>query len=116
VVTVEATDPVATRPVTRAPALDTGTFTIRRSTNLLVPLTVSFTRSTGSGLVNGVDYDAFGTSVTIPAGQAAATVTVVPHASAQAPAEAALMLTLSPSTAYVVGTAADATVLIRSGP
>ena len=54
---------------------DPGTFTISRTGDTTGPLTVGFV---ASGATRGVDYVDFGTSITIPAGQASADLTVTP--------------------------------------
>lgn len=70
-VTLQDTDATAAE----VPA-ETGTITVSRGGIYGAPLTVYYTLS-GTG-VNGVDYSSLGGSVTIPAGAASATVTVMP--------------------------------------
>src|SRR5262249_15246129 len=73
-VTIVATDASAAEVETGA---DTGTFTVTRTGGTTTAdLTVNFT-ITGTA-TNGVDYTTIPASVTIPAGQASATVTVNP--------------------------------------
>jgi len=77
IVTVVATDPVATEPNPLLPVLpNTATFTVVRTGGSTGPLTV-FYRVTGSAS-NGVDYATLPGWVTIPAGAASAPVVVSP--------------------------------------
>lgn len=71
VVTVTATDAIASEP-----GSNTGTFTITRTGGTTAALTVNY-RAAGTA-TSGLDYTALPGSVTIPAGQPSATVTVTP--------------------------------------
>ncbi len=105
VVTVVATNSAAneTGPIP-------GAFTISRTGDTTVPLTVSFTL--GGTAVNGTDYVALGTMLTIPAGQTGATVTVTPISDGIAEGDESAILTLSPNPAYVIGAPGSAVVFI----
>ncbi|MCI0635539.1 MAG: hypothetical protein L0206_16740, partial [Actinobacteria bacterium] len=106
VVTVSATDPDASEA-----GPDSGTFTFTRSGgNLAASLTVSFTR--GGTATNTSDYANIGFSVTIPAGQAAATVTIAPVDDPTVEGAETVILTINASSSYVIGVPAAATVTI----
>jgi hypothetical protein len=103
-VTVSATDADAAEAGT-----DPGTFTITRSNtngNLVVNYTVGGTATSAS------DYSALSGSVTIASGQTSATVTVTPINDAAVDPSETVILSLSSSTSYVVGTPSTATVTI----
>jgi hypothetical protein len=106
-VTVAATDNVAGED-----GPDTGTFTFTRSLGtgiLTAPLTVNFT--VNGTATSGVDYTAIGTSVTIPGGQASATVTVTPLADPLDENLETVTVNLAAG-AYVIGSPSSATVSI----
>jgi hypothetical protein len=105
VVTVTATDPNASRV-----GLDPGTFTFTRTGSTTAALTVNFTL--GGAAANGVDYNALGTSVTIPAGAASATLIVTPKASTSLVGSETVMLALTANAAYTIGSPASATVTV----
>jgi hypothetical protein len=112
VVTVEATDPDATEA-----GLTAGTFTIRRTGDTASALIVFLSR--GGSASNGSDYASLGGSnfvVTIPAGEASASVTVSPFADNLVEGDETVVLTISASLAYVVGTPSSATVVIGDDP
>lgn len=69
-VTVAATDAQAGEPD------DTGTFTLTRDGDTTEPLIVYFT--VGGTAVSGKDYVSLGSTITIPAGESSATLTVTP--------------------------------------
>jgi len=89
---------------------DNGSFTITRTGGTTTSLAVNC--SLGGTAVNGTDYDTLSTSVTIPAGAASATITVIPKLAASyvGPVAATLLLTANP--AYTVGPSGNATVTI----
>jgi hypothetical protein len=93
-------------------ALDPGTFTVSRSGPTTAPLTVSYT--VGGTASNGSDFAAMGTSVVIPAGSASATITVTPVDDAFAEGNETVVVTISPSANYIVGTPPNnsATIII----
>ncbi len=111
-VSVTASDATAAEPGT-----DTGTFTFTRTGSTALPMTVFFT--IGGTAHAGMDYVAFqkGNSVTIPAGQASATVTVQPLSDVKAEVPETVILAVTPKTAYSADPATPhATVTITSGP
>ncbi|MGH7993532.1 MAG: right-handed parallel beta-helix repeat-containing protein, partial [Limisphaerales bacterium] len=87
-----------------------GRFTITRSGDTTVPLIVYC--SLGGTAVNGADYAALGTSLTIPAGAASAAITVAPLPSTSYVGTETAVLTLSANSTYAVGPAGSATVTI----
>jgi hypothetical protein len=105
VVTVTATDSSASEPGT-----DKGTFTVTRTGSTAAALAVSFT--VGGTATSGTDYSALGSSVTIPAGATSAAVTVSPLDDALPEGNETVILTLSTSAAYTIGTPSSATVTI----
>ncbi|MBI4664031.1 MAG: hypothetical protein HY735_34980 [Verrucomicrobia bacterium] len=106
-VTVEATDPSAAEA-----GPDTGTFTIRLSSPSASPITVRYTM--GEEAKNGVDYQTLSGSVTVPAGAASATVTVIPIDDTAMESNEPLMLMLYGYTGapYLVGRPDGATAKI----
>jgi hypothetical protein len=104
VVTVTASDPDAGEPS------DSGTFTFTRTGSTTGPLSVDYTvAGTATG---GSDYQALSGSVTIPNGQASATVPVtVIDDSDPEPAET-VVVTLSASASYTIGAPSSGTVTI----
>ena len=70
-VTVLASDPYAAEA-----NLDPGAFTVTRTGSTATALTVSYT--VGGSATNGVDYQTLSGTVLIPAGEASATITVLP--------------------------------------
>ena len=104
VVTVQATDAQAAED-----GPDTGTFTFSRTGSTTAALTVNFTRNGTATAVD--DYVDFALSVTIPIGQATATVTVTPVLDPQAETTETVQLTLA-SGAYLVGTPNIASIQI----
>ena len=87
-----------------------GSFTVTRSGPTDDALVVNL--SLGGSAVNGTDYGILGTSVTIPAGAASATVPVQPvDDSATEPTET-VTLGVAPGTGYTVGSPATANVSI----
>ena len=86
-----------------------GAFTISRSdTNSA--LTVNYTL-TGTA-TNGVDYNSLSSSVTIPAGSASSTVTIVPKTATNLVGTKSVLLTLSTNSSYGVTSASSALVSI----
>jgi PKD repeat protein len=100
-VTVVASESLAT-------TLLPGEFTITRAGRTSSPLTVNF--SLGGTAVNGSDYQTLGTSAVIPAGSSTITVDVVPIGLLTV--LKTVVLTVSPSSAYTVGSPDSATVTI----
>lgn len=103
-VTIAATDAEA-KERGREPAV----FTVMRTGSTVAALVVTF--AVAGDASNGVDYEKIGTSVTIPAGSATATITIIPIDDAL-PEEEEVDLTLVPSPAYTVGTPGGASITI----
>jgi subtilisin-like proprotein convertase family protein len=99
---------VATAPSAFFPSLN-GQFTVTRTGDLTNPLTVNYT--VGGTATAGVDYTALSGSVTIPGGQASATISVPPLL--VPPTARTVIATLSASANYTIGTS-PATVTITS--
>ncbi|MDW8372682.1 MAG: Calx-beta domain-containing protein [Planctomycetota bacterium] len=92
------------------PTPDTGMITIYREGVLSEELTVVLAISgTATG---GTDYEALGTSVTIPEGEAQVTLTVTPLEDTEFEGAETVVVTLQSGAAYVVGSPASATVTI----
>lgn len=107
VVTIAATGPTAAE----SPPGE-GTFRVSRTGSTAAPLTVFFT--VGGTATSGTDYTAIGTSVTIPAGAASATITVTPKNDDVVELPETVVVALSASAAYTVGGGSSATVTINS--
>jgi hypothetical protein len=103
-VTVSATDASAAEPS------NTGTFTVSRTGATTASLTVAF--AVGGTATAGSDYAALPGSVTIPAGADSAAITVTPRDDTAAEGSETVILTVSSSSSYTVGTPSGATVTI----
>ncbi|MGE0460393.1 MAG: Calx-beta domain-containing protein [Vicinamibacterales bacterium] len=104
-VTIDASDDTATE------AGDVGTFTVARTGDVSSPLEVNVTAlGTAS---NGVDYETLPSTVTIPAGSSALTLTVVPIDDADLEGREGVVLQLGPGAGYVVGAPDRAVVIIE---
>jgi hypothetical protein len=95
VVTVKATDPEAAEPDALASRINTATFTIHRSGGTDFPLTVYY-RLSGSAS-NGVDYRELPGTATIPRGERAVDVHVVPLDDNLVEGDEKVVLTLLPA-------------------
>lgn len=104
-VTVTASDATASRV-----GPNNGAFTITRTGSTTSSLTLNC--ALGGTAVNGTDYNTLSTSVTIPAGAASATVTVVPKPAASYVGSVAATLTLNANAAYTVGSSGSASITI----
>ncbi len=104
-ITIAATDPNAAEA-----GPDPGVFTFTRTGDTTNALAVNFT--IGGTAMPGLDYSSIGSSVTIPAGQATATVTVTPIFDALFEGSEIVILTLAPGDGYTVGSPDTATVTI----
>jgi len=104
-VTVAATDASASET-----GPDAGTFTFTRTGSTAAALVVQY--RLGGSATNGSDYASLAGLVTIPAGQASATVTVRPVDDPDAEAAEAVDVTVQPDGAYTVGSPSAATVTI----
>ena len=105
-VTVVATDANAAEAATP----NTGTFTVSRTGSTAAALTVNYT--VGGTASNGTDYTTIPTSVVIPAGSASATITVTPIDDTVSESNETVVVTLSSSASYNVGSPSAATVTI----
>jgi hypothetical protein len=103
--TISATDPTATET-----GGDTGTITVSLSGAAEADTVVNFT--VGGSATNGTDYVAFGTSVTITAGNTSATITVTPNDDSVYEGSETVIVTLTNGSGYTVGGASSATVTI----
>lgn len=104
-VTIAATDATASES-----AGDAAVFTVSRTGPTASPLTVIYTVS-GSA-TNGADFAALTGTVVIPAGAAAATVSVVPVDDVTFEGSESVTLTLLAGATYTLGTATTASVTI----
>jgi hypothetical protein len=104
VLTLVATDPNASEV-----GPDTGTFTITRTGSLAEAVFVGYSVS---GSANAADYGNLTNSVTIPAGQATATVVVTPINDGSAEGPETVVLTLLDRVSYLLGAPVSATVTI----
>ncbi|HWW03073.1 MAG TPA: PKD domain-containing protein, partial [Candidatus Acidoferrum sp.] len=111
-ISVSAPPPSATVTVvasqTLATSLTPGIFSITRSGDTGLSLTLNY--SLGGTAVNGVDYQTLSGSVVIPAGSTTATVAVQPLGLLNL--LQTVVLTISPTSSYVVGSPNSATVTI----
>ena len=89
----------------------TGQYTVTRTGETTAALTVTF--SVSGTATSPSDYASIGTSVTIPAGAASATVTVTPVDDAVIEKDETVVLTLAAIGSYLVGSPASATVTIQ---
>jgi hypothetical protein len=109
VVTVLATDPVATEGAT-----DSGVFTFTRTGDLSAPLTVQYDLAGSATKWN--DYRRYEgdmpVSIVIPAGAASATLTIYAWPDSFVEGTETCVLTLASNAAYTIGTARSATVSI----
>src|SRR5262249_24918078 len=102
-VTVTAQDDQASE----YPDTDTGTFRVLRTGTTANALTVFFTLS--GTATQGTDYQPIGTSVTIPAGQSSADITLTAIDDSLVEGNETAILTLSSSADYTVGSPAPPT-------
>ena len=105
VVSLVATDATASET-----GPDTGTLTLTRTGETTAALTVSFT-VTGTA-TSGSDYTALGTSLTLPAGAAVATLVVNPVNDALTEGTEYVVVSLATSANYALGAASFASVAI----
>jgi len=104
-VTLSATDASASET-----GPNTGTVTVSRSGSTASALTVYYTIAGTAS--NGSDYNAIGTSVTIPAGSTSAPVTITPIDDTEPEASETVVLTLSANAAYAIGSPNSGAVTI----
>ncbi len=92
-----------------------GAFAVTRTWETTSPLAVSYT--IGGTAMNGTDYQSLSGTVTIPAGQSSATISVVPIDDALTENPETVALTLIDAAGYVLGAqASDTLVLSDSEP
>ena len=108
VVTVTATDNTASEV-----GLTTGTFKFARTGNKTTALTISYT-VTGTA-TSGSDYLGLESSVTIPVGSSTVTKTVTPLQDTLLEQDETILLTLTQSPDYALGTAGSAKVTLTNG-
>jgi hypothetical protein len=107
-VTIEATDASASEA-----GGDTGTFTVTRTGSTAAALTVSYTVDTAtSTATSGSDFTALTGSVTIDAGSTTATITVTPIDDPDSEGTETVVVALTATSAYWVGSPDEATVTI----
>ena len=104
-VTVAASDAAAAEA-----GPDSGTFTFTRSGSTDSALTVNY--AADGTAQNGTDYQQLQTSVTIPAGASSAVVTVTPIDDSTIESNETVIVTISTTAAYIVGSPNTATVII----
>jgi hypothetical protein len=104
VVTIQASDAAASE------AGDAGQFTVTRSGGTTAALTVNLTAS-GSATA-GADFTTLPASLSIPAGAATATVSVIPLDDVLVEGGETIILSVSAGSGYVVGSPASATVTL----
>lgn len=110
---VESVDRVVSVSAPNAEASETGSageFSISRSGDTSNPLTVDFT-VTGTA-VGGEDYTNITTSVTLAAGEASTNFTINPIDDSVAEFTENVLVTITPSTNYLVGTASASVLII----
>jgi hypothetical protein len=109
-----ANPPVVTVTASDASAFEgggnPGQFTFSRIGAVTNPLTVNYTIS--GTATNGTDYSALSGSVTIPAGKSSAPVMVLPEDDATVESDETVVLTISGSSEYSIGSPSEATVTI----
>jgi subtilisin-like proprotein convertase family protein len=108
-VTIVATDPNASET-----PLDTGTFTVTRSVVTDQALVVNIT--IGGTAASGTDFVPIAATVTIPANQASATITVTPVADGMAEPPETVIASIAAGTFYTIGSPSSATVTITDVP
>lgn len=89
---------------------DLGSFKIFRTGSLAAALTAVYTLS--GVATNGQDYNPLSGSVIIPAGQPSVVIDVIPIKDQQIEDAESVILTLNPSSVYVLGSQQSATVII----
>jgi Calx-beta domain/RTX calcium-binding nonapeptide repeat (4 copies) len=104
-VRVTATDSNAGEGTT----LNPGVFTITRTGSTANALTVNYTIS---GTASSTDYNSIPSTIVIPAGQASTTVTVTPTDDALTEGNETVILSLTDTTNYDLGTPNSATVIV----
>ncbi len=104
----------ATKPAADESGANSGEFTLTRSGNTLLPLTVAY--SVGGTATNGADYDFLSGTAVIPAGAASVTIPVTPVSDFVIEPTSTVVVTLQPGPDYTVSSASSATVTITDIP
>ncbi|MCW1922133.1 type I secretion C-terminal target domain-containing protein [Luteolibacter arcticus] len=105
-VTLTATTPQASEngPVA-------GQFTITREGDFDLPLTVNL--SISGNATNGMDYQSVASSITIPAGQAGAVISILPYADSTPEFNETVYFEIAGSSGYLLGSAMSAQIVIE---
>jgi hypothetical protein len=106
VISIKATDAIASEPGT-----DTGRFTLTRAGDKKLALTINLV-ITGTAQ-NGIDYEAIGSSVIIPANATSVTVNVKPIDDGAIEGNETVVLSLAEGGGYVVDGVSSGTVTIK---
>jgi hypothetical protein len=105
-ISIVATDPKSSESGPKA-----GILTVNRTGNTSAPLIVLY--SIGGTAVNGTDYQTLPGTITIPAGAASGTITLMPIDDNLPEGDETVLLTLKPDPAYTVGSPNNAGVTIE---
>ncbi len=118
VITIAATDPVATEPDLGQTASAMGQFTVTRGGFPLDAVTVNLALGgPGTGFAtSGVDFLPLPATVTLGAGVSSQVITLTPLVNANLPAPALAQLVLLPGANYFVGAESNASVVIYPSP
>ena len=101
---------VATTVPTALEGGGAGQWTVARTGSTAAPLVVNFT--VAGTAVSGTDFTALGTSLTIPAGSATATLALTPVVDTAIEGDETVVLTLAAGSGYLLGTSTAAVVTI----
>src|SRR5205823_760714 len=104
-VSISASDPIAAEA-----GPDSGALTITRAGGAATPLTVHYT--VGGTAAAGSDYAVLSSSITIPAGQASASIAVTPIDDVAVEGTETVIVMLSAHPGYIIGAGASATITI----
>ncbi|HTB84454.1 MAG TPA: DUF1800 family protein [Candidatus Sulfotelmatobacter sp.] len=117
-VTISASDPVATQPDPGAKPQNLGQFTVTRGGFALDSITVGLgVIGSGTGFAtSGVDYSNLPASVTLAAGVSSAIVNLTPMANLNLQTPAIAQVSLLPGMNYVLGNPANASVVVYPSP
>ncbi len=118
VVTIVASNPVATEPDPGVKALALGTFTIIRGGFALNAITVNLgLGGPGPGFATqGMDYAALPGSIVLPVGVNSATVNLTPLPNNSLLSPVIAMLKLLPGIGYTIGASSNASIVINPSP
>ncbi len=118
VITISATDPMATQPDPGVKPQGLGQYTVTRSGFPLTTLSVNLAViGSGAGFATpGLDYSNLPVTVTLPVGVSAIAINLIPMANTNLPAPVIAQLSILPGTNYFVGNPANASVVIYPSP